>query len=74
MANSKPNTNGSQFFIITSSKPQTHLDGKHVVFGRVVMGQNVVKVIENEYTDKNDRPFAPVVIQRSGELVLAKKP
>jgi len=67
MANAGSHTNGSQFFITTVPTP--HLDGKHVVFGRVVSGQGVITIVENELTDKNDKPFAWVAIANCGELV-----
>jgi len=60
MANSGPNTNGSQFFITTVSTP--HLDGKHVVFGRLVKGMKYLKILESIPTDSNDSPHDPVTI------------
>ncbi|CAG0906469.1 unnamed protein product, partial [Darwinula stevensoni] len=62
--------NGSQFIITTAATPW--LDGRHVVFGKVVEGMEVVRMVENLKTDSNDRPLKPVVIRDSGELPLIK--
>ena len=63
MANAGPNTNGSQFFIVTT-EAAAWLDGKHTVFGRVTDGMNVVDAISALDTDARDRPSADVVIER----------
>jgi cyclophilin family peptidyl-prolyl cis-trans isomerase len=63
MANAGPNTNGSQFFIVTA-EACPWLDGKHTVFGRVVSGQDVVDRISAVDRDGRDRPTTPVTIDR----------
>lgn len=65
MANSGPNTNGSQFFITTSQTDW--LDGKHVVFGQVVEGMNVVKQLDQLGT-KTGKPSMKAVICDCGEM------
>jgi cyclophilin family peptidyl-prolyl cis-trans isomerase len=63
MANAGPNTNGSQFFIVTTESAPW-LDGKHTVFGKVTAGMEAVDAIEGVETGAQDRPVEPVVIER----------
>jgi cyclophilin family peptidyl-prolyl cis-trans isomerase len=63
MANRGPDTNGSQFFVVTAEEAPW-LDGKHTVFGRVEAGMEAVEAIEAVETGAGDRPIEPVVIER----------
>ena len=72
MANSGRNTNGSQFFITFEKTPW--LDGKHVVFGRVERGQEIIEDIQRVSTGENDKPKIGIKIKKSGQMQLKKKP
>lgn len=66
MANAGPNTNGSQVFITCTPTP--HLDGKHVVFGELIQGKRIARLIENQQTDQDDKPMREVKIEDCGLL------
>jgi cyclophilin family peptidyl-prolyl cis-trans isomerase len=63
MANAGPNTNGSQFFIVTADAAPW-LDGKHTVFGKVTEGEDVLERLNNVQTGGADRPVTPVLISK----------
>ncbi len=65
MANAGPNSNGSQFFLCTGKT--TWLDGKHVVFGKVISGMDVLSAIE-QVGSESGRTRVPVLISDSGQL------
>eukprot|EP01060_Flectonema_neradi_P039157 TRINITY_DN8509_c4_g1_i1.p1 TRINITY_DN8509_c4_g1~~TRINITY_DN8509_c4_g1_i1.p1 ORF type:complete len:281 (+),score=73.89 TRINITY_DN8509_c4_g1_i1:54-845(+) len=71
MANAGPNTNGSQFFITTSTP--AYLNGKHTVFGKVIQGYGVATAIEKTRTNSNDAPLSPVVIADCGMVENVQK-
>jgi hypothetical protein len=62
MANSGPDTNGSQFFIVTNPKGAPHLNAKHTVFGKVIEGKELVDKLNAVPTEPGDKPKTPVVI------------
>jgi cyclophilin family peptidyl-prolyl cis-trans isomerase len=62
MANAGPDTNGSQFFIVTADACPW-LDGKHTVFGRITSGQDVADAISQVERDSGDRPLEPVILE-----------
>ncbi|MFA4818463.1 MAG: peptidylprolyl isomerase [Patescibacteria group bacterium] len=62
MANAGPNTNGSQFFIVTAAATPW-LDGKHTNFGELIEGQEILAEIESAPTNANDHPLSDIVIQ-----------
>jgi len=66
MANAGPGTNGSQFFLCFVDTP--HLNGAHVVFGKVVDGMNVLDAMEGTPCDRNDKPRSPIVVADCGQL------
>lgn len=71
MANSGPDTNGSQFFICFGATP--HLNEKHTIFGRVISGYDMVERMENNPTGSQDKPLKTVKVLDCGELLGEQK-
>ncbi|KAI0084108.1 cyclophilin-like domain-containing protein [Irpex rosettiformis] len=72
MANKGPNTNGSQFFV--TLRACSHLNGRHVVFGRVLRGyREVIQKLAETPVDEKDRPTLPITIANCGELMMRNK-
>jgi Cyclophilin type peptidyl-prolyl cis-trans isomerase/CLD len=71
MANSGPDTNGSQFFV--TFKPTKWLDQKHTVFGRVIHGMQICRDAEKVKTGAQDKPLTPIKIVACGELPQSEK-
>lgn len=64
MANAGPNSNGSQFFIVTNANGTSYLDGKHSIFGQIFSGQEVVDAISKVPTNAGDRPLEDVIMEK----------
>lgn len=71
MANAGPNSNGSQFFILF--EPAAHLNGKHVVFGRVERGQNIIEMMRRTPCDQSDKPRQQIKVTKCGQMKLKKE-
>jgi cyclophilin family peptidyl-prolyl cis-trans isomerase len=74
MANAGPNTNGSQFFIVSKEDGAEWLNGMHTVFGHVVEGMDIVLAIEKVETDQADKPLEDVIITKAQIIVKEEAP